>query len=1016
MKSTAGGPQGSKRTYWKSHSALFGVAAAAISAMAVSPTAAQEAGEDVIVVTGSRIVQPDYEFSNPVVSLSQETIQQAGATNITDFLIDLPSLVNSFDAEESADTEIGSSAGLNLLNLRNLGVDRTLVLVDGRRHVGSDPGSAAVDVNTIPLDLIERVEVLTGGASAIYGADGVSGVVNFVMKDDFEGLRVRGQTGWSEDGGGDNSFISLTAGTNFAEGRGNFTFAYELSNTTAVNSSDRDYARPGNREVLIENPADAADDPSVPDFIFARDIRYFDTSPGGSVYTDFDFGDSLSGVDFTGDGNAWVDGVQTGDFTMQGGSGSLLDQFVDQMLPGQDRQSANALFHYDLNRNHTFFAEAKWSQTKTQFQAQPTYDFFLFVPIDNPYIPTSIVNDALLPGNIGDAFGGVFVARDNFDLGFNTHDITRDTYRTVIGLEGTVTEGMDYQVSMVWGRAETQDIYRTRNNERWFAAIDAVDDGAGNIVCRSDFDGSIPDGADPGSFGATFTPGAGQCVPVNIFGPNVSDAARDWIMTDLKTESAISQFVLQAYLTGDSARLFELPAGPIGYAVGMEYREEESEYRTSDLEALAADLGYDITWASEGTDSGGRFDVFELFGEVEVPVLKDLPFIQEFTIDAAYRYSDYSSIGDANTWKFGATWRLNDMLMFRSTTARAVRAPNITELYLPNSQTFAELNDPCDDNQVNLGTGFRYANCVAALTALNAINPAVPTDPLLFNNTTSTSIPGRTGGNADLDAETSDTFTYGFVFSPGFIEGLTVSLDYYDIELKEAIQTFDAQTIVDYCYDLPQPNQYCDFVQRTAAGDPSLSVPAGGINGFSTQYVNVAQYIAAGYDLSVRYALDPANFGLRRYIGEFQLQLNATKLDELTFIESPLAEIDNDVGDVDTPKWQAVLDITWTYRDFTFNYGLSWFDDTRRVSDNTLAAEPDYLPAGYETYKPREVHDIYAAYDFNEQFRLYGGVNNVGDEQPERGNLSYPVGPLGRFFYVGASASFASIGSLLSGD
>lgn len=338
-----------------------------------SPDEAIEVEE--IVVTGTRLRLPDYVQSNPVVSVTGETIQYSGVTNVTDLLTDFPAVSNSFNSVDSADTGGSASVGLNLLNLRNLGTQRTLVLVNGRRHVASDPGSAAVDTNTIPVGLIQNVEILTGGASALYGADGVSGVVNFVLRERFEGLDVRAQTGWTKDGGGERSFVSALYGRNFLDDRLNLTIAGEVALDEAISQFDRDYTTPGRREVLVGNPDDLADDPNVPDFVFYRDVRYPDTSRGGSVYTDLDFGDSYFGFDYEGAGAVWRDGRPTSGFPVIGGSGTLLDDFVDDLSPAQDRYTFNTTGRFQLNDNHELFWEGKFARIETGFTAQPTYDF-----------------------------------------------------------------------------------------------------------------------------------------------------------------------------------------------------------------------------------------------------------------------------------------------------------------------------------------------------------------------------------------------------------------------------------------------------------------------------------------------------------------------------------------------------------------------------------------------------------------------------------------------------------------
>ncbi len=966
------------------------VGAAMASSALAAPALAQEGNEEEIVITGTRIPRPDYEFSNPVVSVGADAIEYSGATNLTDFVSDVPALVGSFDSEKSADTSIGGLTGINLLNLRNLGEERTLTLVNGRRHVASQSGTQAVDVNTIPIGLIDRVEVLTGGASAVYGADGVTGVVNFILKDDYEGLEGRFQIGGAEQGGGGNTFASIIGGRNFAQGRGNIAFSFEYSGDSPVLRDQRDFTRLGNRRIFVNNPDDPLDDPNLPDLVPLNNIRYIDTAPGGGVITDLDFGDSLSGEDFQGDGSPWVDGVDTGNFTMQGGSGSPLDLFTDELLPALDRWTFNLMGHYDLNANWRIEAEAKWAHIESTFEAQPTFDFGLFVPMDNAYMPASIRDDASLPGNIADAIGGVLVFRDNLDLGDTYHDVTRDTYRTVLALNGKIAEGLNFDLSYVWGQTDTDDRYRNRNNERFFAAIDAVDDGSGNIVCRSSISGPgyIPDNADPASFGSTFTPGPGDgCVPANIFGPNISQAARDWISVDTLRTNTIRQQVVTAYFSGDSHALFQLPGGPIGYALGGEWRREESEDFADPLEKLGASLGSDIVWAGQNLDTLGSFEVREAFAELNVPIVRDLPLFKEFSVDLAYRLSDYSTSGQTETWRYGGLWRVSDAFLLRATHARAVRAPNIFELFTPPLQTFELITDPCDGDEVDFGTSQRLANCTTELGF----------DPHTFDNTTSDAVEGVLSGNKDLQPEEADTITWGFVLQPPFIRGLTFSVDYYDISLEQAIQRYDAQTIVDKCYDLPQPNDFCGLLSR----DPTTHF----VDGFVQRYLNVSSYTTSGYDFTIRYDFSPEDWGWGDW-GDFAVQLIGNKLDDLTFVEVPGAEPDSDVSDPDAPEWQAVLDVTWRRGNWLVNYGYSWYDKTRRFEDREFVVEPDRASPQYHFYEDRSVHDIYVRHDWGDRFSVYGGINNITNQEPEPDDYNVPVSPLGRFFFVGARARF----------
>ena len=980
-----------KRNILQYSTALVSTAAfaAAFAPGAVMAQDATVSEDDAIVVTGTRIRQPDFEFSNPVASVDAQAIQQSGATNLTDFAQEMPALLNSFDTEESADTGNGGGLqGQNLLDLRNLGTNRTLVLVDGRRHVAGLEGSAAVDINTIPIDMVEQIQILTGGASATYGADAVTGVVNFILRDDFEGFQTRGQYGWTGQGGGGDQFISALWGQNFANGRGNIMVGAEYSKTNALNFWERDIIAPGRAEAIISGQ-------------IVQGARYIDTSYGGSFLTDCD-GDyaffftacnpgwvddpdtpsTTTGIDFNGDGTPWAEGTYVGGAFMQGGTGSRLEDFNDQLIPDLDRWTMHARGRFDINNAFRIISEFKWAHTETYFVGQPTYDFGQVISTDNPFMPASIRNSALDPANGVVGFGGepgVYMFRDNFDLGTLDHDVTRDTFRAVLAAEGAITDWLDYGVSYTWGTTVSDQIYRTRNNERWLAGIDVVDNGSGP-ECRDNTGGE--------------TWAAGTCVPVNVFGDGaMSQAAIDWVMVNMYNNETITQNVLTAYLSGTTGG-FELPGGPIAYVIGAEYREEESEFDFDDY-AQTTSAPEDLFWNGQGADSKGGFNVSEAFAEISLPILRDMPFAEDLTLDAAYRISNYSSIGDTDTWKVGLRYSPTDWLMLRGTMATAVRAPNITELFLPQQITFGNTGatDPCDADNVNDGTPLRVTNCINAFAALG-----VPYDPNTWQNTTSTTIPGLTGGNPNLQPEEAETITYGFVLEPSFLPGLSIAVDYWDIELTNAVQFLTVGAIAGFCYDFAQPNQYCNLITRTSGGVPQYAIPPGGISDFSSGAVNVASFVTSGYDFSIRYRWDPADLGLDN-IGRFMFALNATNLQTWEFQDSALSPADDQQGEPGNPDWQAVFDATWMLGGFTVNYGYNWFSETERLGN---------VPAGYENWSARSVHDIYVAYDFMERYRIYGGVNNFTEQEPDRASVRapYPVNEIGRTFYVGARATF----------
>lgn len=937
--------------------------------------AQEEAPEPDIIVTGSRIRRPELDSPNPIISIGAQDLQQSGSTNITDFLTGLPALAGSSTSRDNSGDRAGIGAtGLNLLDLRNLGTDRTLVLVDGRRHVAGVPGSQAIDINTIPTDLVQQVDVLTGGSSAIYGADGVTGVVNFVLKKNFEGISARAQAGISERGDGGQQLFSITAGRNFAGGRGNVAIAYEYGNDDRVESKDREYLRGPNRYGFYRNPNYVANTPGSYLYIPTRDVRYPDTARNGAVdVTD----DGLP--EFTGTGAAWDPGSPIpGGYTV-GGSSTPVADYGNDLSPKVERHVVNVLGHFDFSDSVQVYAEGKYANIKSFSLGQPTWDYYLFIPEDNPYIPASI------RAAIDPAMGGVLVTRDDLDLGQRGENITRETWRGVLGVRGDITDSMRYDVSYVYGRTNVtshyvNDIY----DDRFFAAIDAVSDGNGGVTCRVNLDPawtpyqpysdySTRDLTSP----TTFQPGA--CAPINLFGEGQSQAGLDFIHASTTDRSSIEQHVVSASVSGE---LFALPGGNLGYAVGAEYRRESSSFVPDPI----AQQG--LTFTNALSPTRGSFDVKEAFAEVRLPLLKDLPFVHSLELGGAARFSDYSTTGSSWTWKVDGSWSPIRDIRFRGTYSKAVRAPNIGELYSGASQTFEFFQDPCDKVRIDLGKPTRAANCVALLGA-SGLTPAQAAD---FEDLRTTNISGFQGGNPNLTEEKATTWTVGTVIQPRFLPGFSLAVDWYDITLNNAINTVGAQQLAELCVDQADINNvFCSAITRQQG--------TGLINGFTVAPQNVANFRTSGLDVNLNYRLRTAN------LGTFNLFVIGNYLKSLQFIGTPGAEPTDSLRTVRAPEFQVTGDISWTKGPFTLNYGLSWADKQRRFDADTIAGNPNYVAPEYVFYKQRWVHDVYGAVTID-KFQLFGGVNNLTDQQPDVGTATYPVDARGRSFYAGVRFGF----------
>jgi iron complex outermembrane recepter protein len=452
-------------------------------------------------------------------------------------------------------------------------------------------------------------------------------------------------------------------------------------------------------------------------------------------------------------------------------------------------------------------------------------------------------------------------------------------------------------------------------------------------------------------------------------------------MASTTADSSIEQEVAQAYLSGDTEAWFSLPAGPIGFATGVEYREERSTSKPAWQDRAG------LTFGNKLEPVRGDYDVKELFAEVNVPLLNDLPGVQELNFDAAARLSDYSTIGNADTWKLGLVWQPIEDIILRGTLAEATRSPNIGELFDPGGQTFQLITDPCDVNQLANGTEFRADNCAQALNALG-VDPATYTDP------NSSSVAGILSGNPNLTEEVAETRTIGVILNPRFAPNLTISVDWYKIDLEDAINTASPEEAAQTCVDLPTlENDFCNLVTREDG--------TGALIDFIQQPQNVAEFITEGYDFTIDYAVDPMEWGLQRNIGLFNLRVVGNYLTDLEFVNLPGADSDDDLGEEDAPEWQFRLDLTWEYSQFLVNYSLSWFDETLRYSNQVREVNRDIVEARFWKYDERRVHDIHVAYEHREGLQLYAGVNNLTDQQPDIGRVFYPVSAVGRFFYFG---------------
>jgi iron complex outermembrane recepter protein len=1028
----------------------------------------EEDEDQVILVTGSRIARPELNSAAPVTAVSSEQLSLSGNTGAGDIIQYIPALFSSVSSDLSA-TRAGIFGG-TALNLRDLGAARTLVLVNGRRHVAGDSGTAIVDVETIPTALIERIDVLTGGASSVYGSDAVSGVVNYILKRDLEGLILEGQAGVSERGDAGEYFISGAYGQNFAEGRGNISLAVQYSRGEAISYGDRDYLRGGQRldddanpalrfqvgditpalaaagaipgqtilrasgapryagtpQALIDRARNAAPRAFLPGRNFSissalgligfdADGDFLADDPG----TDFDRNnvndcDQTYNFAITGFGcyvvdngrvRPFRDGLIAGFANSFGGDGILAFLDKENVVPEVEQINANLNARFELSNAFQPFIESKFVRTKAaDVNNVNSFNDTIPIRLDNPFIPAELRTaiDAFYLANptFDPADGQILISRDQTDFGLNTRRVERDTYRIVVGAEGEFASNWRYEISVNYGRTDEVEINdNVRLEDRFYAAVDAVRNPAtGQIVCRSSLNANVIPGtspfpaydADPDGDGVfepdTFRTNDGTCRPLNLFGLGAPSAeAVAFVNPPSESSVRLEQFVAQAFIAGTTENFFRLPGGGIGLVVGAEYRKEKSRF---EVDAFTQ-AGF---FFESGTQpEQGSFDVKEVFGEIELPFFADVPFADLLTVKGSARYSDYSleNVGGVFTWAVDGMYRPVPDISIRGSYAKAVRAPNITNLFSPTTPATFRPIDPCDAAQINRGPNpaVRLANCRA-----DGI-PAGFTDPLTAR------ITGLTGGNPDLEEERSTSWTVGGVLQPSFLPGFTATVDYWNYEITNAIANVTADEIASGCYDSPDfpNNSFCSlFTRNRTAGSPTFL----GFNSFRNGPVNFARFEAEGIDFQARY-----RFPLGGDAGTVTARIGGTYLIRninFTSVTDPNSE-DDFVGEAQRPE-------------VAFNTGLAWEIGPARIEWESFWQSKQYYqgidvedPGGFaEPNRDDDFwsHDLNFAYDVTEALTFRAGVNNLTDERPFAAEAAYPISAIGRNYFIGFRAKY----------
>ncbi len=733
-------------------SAAFAAEAPPVQLAAAAPPAAQ-APVDEIVVTGTRVVRDGYEAPTPLTVVGAEALQNAATANVADFVNTLPSIAGSQSPQTSQASTSSGLAGLNTLNLRNLGSNRTLVLIDGQRSVASSV-TGLTDVNNIPQGLVSRVDIVTGGASAAYGSDALSGVVNFVLDRTFTGVKGEVSGGITTYGDGENWKTALTAGTPFASGRGHVLISGEATKSYGIPVSDRDWNEQG--AFIINNPAYTATN-GQPRQLKVLSAALGQGSPGGIITNT-----ALQGIEFGPGGTPRqfnYGSIVAPPYIVGGDWRSTLTNQWQSLDAAQNRKGLFLRTSYDLADTVTVFAQASYNNAVLRVNNGRQFNVAnLTVRTGNPFIPASVQARMTALG------------LTQFTLGTMNADIpqigtlnNRTTRRGVIGGNGAFDAAdTEWTWDAYYQVGETKSSERTVNatqRDKFANAVDVVTSPTTGVpVCR-----------------ITLTnPGSG-CVPWNLMGVGVnSQAALNYILGGNAMSAPgmayrvqwFKQDVMAANISGEP---FELWAGPVSLAFGGERRTEKVR-GISDPDSQANNW-----FVGNYLPNSGKYTVTEGYAEVVVPLAKDVEFARSIDLNAAVRATDYSTSGYVTTWKVGATWAPVDDLRFRVTRSRDIRAPNLAELFQAGSSNTNSVIDPFNNNQTVQYQGFAV-------------------------------------GNPDLKPEIADTWGIGAVLSPTFLPGFQASFDYYRIDIAGAIGNVGAQQIVDFCFEGNQV--FCAAITR----------------------------------------------------------------------------------------------------------------------------------------------------------------------------------------------------------
>lgn len=936
---------------------------------------------ETVVVTGSRLATRGYKAPTPVTTWSAQDIQLSGAQTVDSLLDDSPQFVGSQLTGASANTVPGGTAEVNL---RGFGEQRNLVLVNGRRYTIDGP-SQTTDLNTIPAALVKRVEVVTGGSSAVYGSDAITGVVNFILDDKFNGLQFNAQNSTDQHTGTNAYNFDVTFGKNFSDGRGNITASFDYLNRGGYSASQRGgWAGQSLADGCVTPSSQSATHAGTPESCAAGGVPGLVFSGSGTIpngrFTSGQFGGTNAGVN-NALAAAGLAGLGGSGFTFNN-AGTTPSAYVSPadsynltpdayLIDPLERKMANVFAHYDISPKATAYMEFNYSNNFLTARLAPSGVSGNFLINDNnPYLSSQMQ--------------GVLTALDNAETGPTTINEGTSHLTTTPG-DGLAILSINRRLSDVADRVATSnlDAYRLAGGVRGDLGslsenfLSDLHYDAYYTYAYTDETDHQSGAASLSAFQAGLLSQNGAAPLINPFGQNLTPAAIKSIMIQSTNLTQTDQEVLAATLNGV---LFKAPAGPVDFDIGYEWRRAGTSFMPDQYLATGDVTGFNAQQATSGSES-----VKEFFGELRVPLLADLPMVKRLSIQGAFRNSDYNlkGVGDVWTYSYGAEYAPVSDVTFRAQYQRAIRAPNVGELYGGQTASGPTLTDPCGPNSTNKSAQVK-AVCVATGVPANAVfTPLVQSSP--FIDTFS-------GGNPNLSAETSNTRTFGAVFSPSMVKGLTLSVDYYNIDLSGEIAQLGggAANALSLCYYTIQSasSVYCQAMHR----DSQTGSLYGSGDYINVGLVNIGYVRTSGIDFSGAYSRR-ADIGVFPGGSRFTLtsDLNYTDQFEVKPSET-LPQVNNCVGAFGPtcgqpiPQWKGATRLTWANGPLTLSLRHRFIGevttDAYLLPLRSTGKAPALNSFTNPTIPVQQYFDLTAVYAFGKRYQFTFGVQNLFDKDP----------------------------------